>query len=150
MRIHNILLAAVMFVIVLPYAAGCTGARCADCGKTVRIDRLEGVHFDFDKYRVKPAGRKVLNEDIVLLRQDRSLDISIEGHCDIVGGDAYNQQLSEKRAGAVYQYFLKNGVQAGRMRTVGYGRTRPLMPNDTPANRSRNRRVEIHVIKARP
>jgi OOP family OmpA-OmpF porin len=150
MKIRNIVIAIVMFAIVLPFASSCTGARCAECGKTVRIDRLEGVHFDFDKYRIKPAGEKVLNEDVALMNRDPSLDISIEGHCDIVGGDAYNQRLSEKRADAVYQYFLKNGVSAQRMRTVGYGRTKPLVPNDTPANRARNRRVEIHVIKARP
>ena len=69
MRIHNTILAVVMFAIVLPYAAGCTGARCADCGKTIKIDRLEGVHFDFDRYVIKPAGMRILNEDVALLKE---------------------------------------------------------------------------------
>jgi OOP family OmpA-OmpF porin len=150
MKIRNLLIAIVMFAIVLPYAAGCTGVRCKDCGKTVKIDRLEGVHFDFDKYTIKPAGKAMLDEDVALLKKNKSLDISIEGHCDIVGSDSYNNKLSEKRAKAVYSYFLGQGIPTDRMRTVGYGRTKPLVPNDTPANRAKNRRVEIHVIKARP
>jgi len=150
MRIHNIIIAVVALAIALPLASGCTGARCKDCGKTIKIDRLEGVHFDFDRYVIKPAGRTVLDEDVALLKRDKSLDISIEGHCDIVGSDSYNQKLSQKRADAVYEYFLRNGVSSDRMRTVAYGRTRPLVPNDTPVNRAKNRRVEIHVIKARP
>ncbi|MBN1282652.1 MAG: OmpA family protein [Proteobacteria bacterium] len=130
-------------------AAGCA-ARCKDCGKTVKVTTLGSVHFDFDRAALKPEGKRVLDEDIKLAKQNRSLDLSIEGHCDIVGSDLYNQQLSERRARAVYDYLLKNGIDAGRMRTVGYGRTKPLLPNDSPANRAKNRRVEIHIIKARP
>lgn len=149
MRIHNIVIAFVLFALLAPFSVSCTGARCADCGKTIKIDRLEGVHFDFDKYVIKKAGKKILDEDVALLDQNKTLDISIEGHCDIVGSDAYNQRLSERRAATVYDYFLKKGVSAKRMRTIGYGRTKPLVPNDTPANRAKNRRVEIHIIKAR-
>ena len=135
-------------VIAIALLAGCA-ARCRDCGKTVRIDTLEGIHFDFNRAAIKSAGKKVLGEDIALLKQNKSLDVSIEGHCDIVGTDIYNQQLSERRARVVYNYFLKKGIPAGRMRTVGYGRTKPIVPNDSSANRARNRRVEIHMIKAR-
>jgi OOP family OmpA-OmpF porin len=149
MRIHNIVIVFVLFALLPPFASGCTGARCADCGKTVKIDRLEGVHFDFDKALIKPEGKKILDEDVALLGRDKTLDISVEGHCDIVGSDAYNQKLSERRAQVVYDYFLKKGVAADRMRTVGYGRAKPLVANDTPANRAKNRRVEIHIIKAR-
>lgn len=150
MRLKNAIIVIVMFALVLPLVSGCTGARCKDCGKTIKIDTLEGVHFDFDKYTIKPAGKTMLDEDVALLKRDKSLDISIEGHCDIVGGDAYNNTLSGKRAKAVYDYFLREGIPADRMRTISYGRSRPLVPNDSAANRARNRRVEIHVIKARP
>jgi len=149
MKYKNIIIAVVMFAIVLPFASSCTGARCKDCGKTIRIDTLEGVHFDFDKYTIKPAGRKILDEDVALLKSDRTLDISIEGHCDIIGSDAYNMKLSEKRADAVYNYFLKQGISADRMRTVGFGRSKPIASNDTAAGRAKNRRVEIRIIKAR-
>ncbi len=149
MRIHNIIMAFMLIAVLAPLGVSCTGARCEDCGKTIRIDRLDGVHFDFDKFVIKPAGRKILDEDIALLNKDSTLDISIQGHCDIVGSDAYNQKLSERRANAVYKYFVKKGIAANRMRSVGFGRKKPLVPNDTPANRAKNRRVEIHIIKAR-
>jgi len=149
MRIRHLSLALILSAIAALLIAGCV-ARCKDCGKTVKVDTLTGVHFDFNRAILKPEGRKMLDEDIVMLKKNKSLDISIEGHCDIVGSDSYNQQLSERRARVVYDYFLKNGIDANRMRTVGYGRTKPVVPNDSDANRAKNRRVEIHIIKARP
>lgn len=125
-------------------------ARCEDCGKVVKVTTLRGIHFDFDKYAIRPDGAPILNEDIELLKKDPSLDVSIEGHCDIIGSDAYNQKLSEKRAKAVYDYLLQNGIAADRMKTVGYGRKRPIVPNDSAENRAINRRVELQIIKARP
>jgi len=115
----------------------------------VRVTVLRGVHFDFNKSEIKPSGIPILNEDVKLLNKDPSLDITIGGHCDIVGSDAYNQKLSERRAQAVYNYFLRQGIWTDRMRTIGYGRSRPVVPNDTEANRAMNRRVEIKIIKAR-
>lgn len=149
MKIRHLSLALVLSTIAALMIAGCVG-RCKDCGKTVKVTTLDGVLFDFNRALIKPAGKKVLDGDVALIKQSKSLDISIEGHCDIVGSDSYNQQLSEKRARVVYDYFLKNGIEANRMRTVGFGRTKPIVPNDSAANRARNRRVEIHMIKARP
>lgn len=129
--------------------AGCQ-QMCRRCGHVVKVDVLEGIHFDFNKYMIKPEGRIILDKDVLLLKKDKTLDISIEGHCDIVGSDEYNQQLSERRAKTVYDYFASNGIDPSRMKTVGWGRTRPVVPNTTEANRARNRRVEIVIIKARP
>lgn len=149
MRKQTWFLAIALFALALPLVSGCSGARCENCGKTIKIDRLEGVHFDFDKFAIKPAGKTILDEDVALLKKDKTLDISIQGYCDIVGSDAYNKILSEKRARAVYDYFLSQGIAADRMRTVGYGRSNPIASNKTPAGRAKNRRVEIHIIKAR-
>jgi len=149
MKVRHPISLVALAVVAAALLSGCA-ARCRDCGKTVRIDTLEGIHFDFNRAVIKRAGKKILDEDVTLLKQDKSLDISIEGHCDIVGTDIYNQQLSERRARVVYNYFLKKGIPAGHMRTVGYGRTKPIIPNDSATNRAKNRRVEIHVIKARP
>lgn len=143
---YLVLGAAVAAVLVV---TGCS-QMCTRCGKTVKVTILEGVHFDFDKAIVKPEGKVVLDKDVELLTKDKTLDISVEGHCDIVGSDAYNQQLSERRAKAVYDYFLSKGIEAKRMKTVGFGRSRPLVPNDSEKNRAKNRRVEVHIIKARP
>jgi outer membrane protein OmpA-like peptidoglycan-associated protein len=149
MRRHHLWKAFILAGVSALVVSGCAG-RCVNCGKTVKVTTLGGVHFDFNRAVIKKAGRKALNEDIKLLKSNKSLDISIEGHCDIVGTDVYNQRLSERRATVVYDYFLKHGISASRMRTVGYGRSRPLVPNDSAANRAKNRRVEIHIIKARP
>ena len=122
-------------------------ARCKYCGDVVKTTTLRGVHFDFNKYKLKPEGLNVLSEDINLLKEDSELLISIEGHCDSVGGNAYNDKLSKRRAQTVFNYFLKNGIAADRMRTIGFGKRNPIVPNDTAANRSLNRRVEIKIIR---
>jgi outer membrane protein OmpA-like peptidoglycan-associated protein len=71
----------------------------------------------------------------------------IEGHTDDVGSDANNQTLSENRAYAVRQYFVDKGIDPSRLTFVGYGETRPRDTNATPEGRSRNRRVEIHLVQ---
>jgi OmpA-OmpF porin, OOP family len=71
--------------------------------------------------------------------------IEIEGHTDAEGIDERNQPLSERRAQAVVDYLIKAGVPAERMKAVGYGSSRPVAPNDTAANRARNRRIEFSV-----
>jgi OmpA-OmpF porin, OOP family len=139
---------AIVAIAALPAVVGCS-KRCENCGKTVKVDTLTGIHFDFNKAIIKPEGKKVLDVDIDLIKKDKTLDISIEGHCDIVGSDEYNQQLSERRAKVVYDYFAANGIPTERMRTVGFGRKKPIVPNDSEANRAKNRRVEIRIIKAR-
>jgi len=70
--------------------------------------------------------------------------LSVEGHTDNIGGDAYNQALSERRAAAVKQALVERYlISADRLTTVGYGSTRPKEPNDTLEGRARNRRVEL-------
>ena len=145
---HAALALAIALLAALPAAMGCSH-RCENCGQTVKIDTLGGVQFDFNKAIIKPEGKKILDADVTLIKNDKTLDISVEGHCDVVGSDEYNQKLSERRAQVVADYFASNGIAKDRMRTVGVGRKKPLVPNDSEANRAKNRRVEIHVIKAR-
>lgn len=144
--LYVVLLIAALSLI---FAFGCA-ARCANCGKVVKVTVLDGILFDFNKAVIKPEGKTILDKDIALLKKDDKLNISVEGHCDIVGSDEYNQILSEKRAKVVYDYFLSQGIDAKRMATVGFGRKKPVAPNDTEANRAKNRRVEVNIIKARP
>lgn len=147
--IRRALLPILMGSLALFFAAGCH-QMCARCGETVKVTVLEGVHFDFDKYVIKPEGKADLDKDIELLKRDKTLDISVEGHCDIKGSDEYNQKLSEKRAKAVYDYFANGSIDASRMKMVGWGRTKPLVPNTSESGRAKNRRVEVLIIKARP
>ena len=71
----------------------------------------------------------------------------VEGNTDSVGGEAYNQKLSERRAEAVKDVLVKSGIEGDRLSTVGYGETRPIAPNDTEEGRAKNRRVSIDVVK---
>lgn len=125
--------------------AGC--ARCADCPKVVKTIILEGVNFDFDKSNLKPNAKNILDDDVRMLKSNRRLKVSVEGHCDVRGTDAYNMNLSQRRADSVYNYLLKQGIDAKRMETVAYGRSRPLVPNTTEANMAKNRRVELKIIQ---
>lgn len=127
--------------------AGC--ARCTDCPKVVKTIILEGVNFDFDKSTLKPHAKNILTDDVRMLKTNPNLNVSIEGHCDIRGTDAYNMKLSHRRSDSVYNYLLKQGVAANRMNTVAYGRSRPLVPNTSEANMYKNRRVEIKIIQVR-
>lgn len=142
------ILSMTIFVCALPFVFGCVG-RCKDCGKIVKTTVLTGVHFDFDKAVIKPDGKPILNKDVELLKKEKVFNITIEGHCDVLGSDEYNQLLSERRAKSVYEYFLANNIPADRMNTVGLGRKKPVASNDNASNRAKNRRVEIHVMKAK-
>lgn len=109
------------------------------------------VEFDFDSARIREESFGLLNELAKALKSDslRGRKVVLAGHCDIVGTDEYNQKLSERRAASVKAYLAeKGGVDPGTVRTVGYGKSRPLVPNTNPANRQRNRRVEVSLDTA--
>ena len=108
---------------------------------------LRGVRFDFDSAGIKPASIPVLNRNAELLRQHPELHIVIEAHTDSMGPDNYNLRLSQRRAEAAYNYFTSQGISADRMKTIGYGETRPIADNSTAEGRAINRRVEIQIIQ---
>ena len=121
------------------------------CPVPVSID-LKGVNFDFDKSNLRPDAVAILNEAVEILKRNPELRTEVAGHTDSKGTDEYNQKLSERRAKAVYDYLVKNGVDAGRLvGPVGYGESRPIAPNtnpdgsDNPAGRAENRRTELNV-----
>ena len=80
------------------------------------------------------------------LTENPKIKVEISGHTDDQGADTYNQQLSQKRAKAVGDYLITKGVQASRLKEIGYGAKRPLKPNDSEANRQTNRRIEFRII----
>ncbi len=108
---------------------------------------LRGINFDFDKYNIKPEFKPVLDEAVRILMKNPDIRVTIEGHTDAMGSEAYNQKLSERRAAAVYDYFLSKGVPSSRMRSVGYGELRPIATNATEEGRALNRRAELKVEK---
>lgn len=106
--------------------------------------------FDFDSSVLKPAAENTLDEILAVI-EDGGLvgDIQIVGHTCNIGTEAYNQGLSERRARSVVDYLTSRGVDADRIDWRGEGETEPRFPNDSPENRSRNRRVEISFVTER-
>ncbi len=90
---------------------------------------LNGVLFDFNKSTLQPPSDPVLQKVADLLLKDPALKVEVQGHTDNVGGDAYNQTLSEARARAVMDWLIKHSVAAGRLTAKGYGKTRPVADN---------------------
>jgi outer membrane protein OmpA-like peptidoglycan-associated protein len=111
------------------------------------IATLAGVNFESNKATLKPVAREKLSKlSGILLGYQGDYKLGIEGHTDSVGSDSYNQKLSQARAGSVRDYLVEQGIPTQRIpSTLGFGRTRPAAPNDTPANREKNRRVEIVI-----
>ncbi len=102
------------------------------------------VLFAFDKSVVKPEYYSFLNDTKKIFDEYPTMRVQIDGHTDSIGTDAYNQKLSERRANAVKDYLInKVGIEASRLKSVGYGESRPAFPNDTAENRAKNRRVEF-------
>lgn len=99
------------------------------------------VLFDFDKSVLKPEGKAALDTIVSELKQFPKDTVMVEGHTCNIGTDVYNQGLSERRAKAVVDYLVSQGIEPGRISSVGYGETKPAVPNDTPANRALNRRA---------
>ena len=114
---------------------------------------LRGINFDFDKSNIKPQWAGVLDEAVRIMVDRPNMEVMIEGHTDSKGTEPYNQKLSQRRAQAVFNYFVGKGISQSRMQTVGYGETRPIASNttangsDNPEGRAMNRRVELKVMK---
>jgi OOP family OmpA-OmpF porin len=107
---------------------------------------LRGVNFDFDKAVIRADGKPVLDAAIQTLKEQPDVRVSVEGHTDSVGSDAYNQRLSERRAQAVADYLAAGGIARSRMSARGYGESKPVASNATDDGRAQNRRVELGVI----
>ena len=107
------------------------------------------VLFDFDKSVVKPEGKSKL-DDLANKVKGINLEVVIAiGHADSIGGDAYNQKLSVRRAESVKAYLVSKGIEPNRIYTEGKGEKQPVADNKTREGRSKNRRVEIEVIGTR-
>ena len=115
------------------------------CPVPLTID-LKGVNFDFDQSTLRPDAVAILDEAVSILAKYPELKVAVAGHTDSVGGEAYNQGLSERRARAVYDYLTGHGIDAGRLvGPEGFGESKPIDSNDTKEGRARNRRTELNV-----
>jgi outer membrane protein OmpA-like peptidoglycan-associated protein len=112
------------------------------------IVNLSDVLFDTGKYTLKPATQVSLAKVATILQLYPGLKVQVEGYTDSVGGDAYNQKLSENRANAVADFLTQNGVPPANVTAHGYGKADPVADNSTAAGRQQNRRVNLVVSGA--
>jgi len=103
------------------------------------------VLFDFNSSALRPASRTSLREMANVFEKYPNTTIEVAGHTDSIGSAAYNQRLSERRAGSVANYLEGIGVNGSRIDAVGYGKSQPRATNSTANGRQLNRRVEIHI-----
>jgi len=109
------------------------------------IVNMSDVLFDTGSYTLRPAAREKLAKISGIVLAHPGLTLQIEGHTDSVGGDEFNQRLSEQRAGSVLDFLAQQGVSASSMTSRGFGKTQPVASNDTTEGRQKNRRVELVV-----
>jgi outer membrane protein OmpA-like peptidoglycan-associated protein len=107
---------------------------------------FEDVHFDFDRFNLRPDALKILDQAVQTLTANPDLNVTIEGHCDSIGTVEYNLALGERRSNSVFDYLVSRGIGANRLRTVSYGEERPIADNGTAAGRAMNRRAHLMVI----
>jgi len=105
--------------------------------------RLHGILFDSDAATIRAESRAVLDEMATLLAAEPTWKLLIEGHTDAQGEESHNQRLSEARAAAVREELVGRGVDGARLRTLGFGESRPVGDNTTEVGRAQNRRVEL-------
>lgn len=105
----------------------------------------EPLEFLPGRYRLSPAGEKAVQDLAVIIKDCQAAKLIIEGHTDDVGNPIANQRLSGFRANSVMELFVKHGVSKKRLRAVGYGADKPLVPNDSDENKATNRRIELKL-----
>lgn len=131
--------------------------KCPNTPRGLRVDAtgcvveaqtivLQNVNFEFNKDTITADTRTVLAEIAVGLKSQPDMKVELSGHTDSVGSDAYNKNLSQRRANSVKNFLVSQGVPASRLTAIGYGEAKPVADNTTDEGRAQNRRVEFRVI----
>ena len=114
---------------------------------TVRglVVNMSDVLFDTGKYSLRPVAREKLAKLEGIVSGHPGLKLAVEGYTDSVGGDDYNQKLSEQRSNGVRDYLTQQGMPAASITSQGFGKTQPVASNETAEGRQKNRRVELVI-----
>ncbi len=107
---------------------------------------LKRIHFDFDKADIRSEDMPVLSDNAAHIKQNSGLAVRIEGHCDERGTGEYNLALGDHRARAARDYLVSLGLPAQRLRTISYGKEKPLDAGHSEAAWAANRRAEFSFI----
>lgn len=108
---------------------------------------IEEIYFETNQAYLKKESLDVLSSLVTILHQNPSLKVEIRGHTDNTGTDSYNQKLSQRRADAVLDYLIKQGILPQRLKALGFGKNKPVVSNDTPEGRAKNRRTEFYFTR---
>ena len=127
-----------------PSAAAVRGPNPAEFRPTAA---LTDIHFDFDKYAIRPEDAKILDQNAAWMKANPNDLILIEGHADERGTNEYNLALGDRRARATKDSLIAQGVQASRLTTISYGEERPLCVEHNEACWAKNRRAHF-LVKA--
>jgi outer membrane protein OmpA-like peptidoglycan-associated protein len=114
-------------------------------GLVMNLDS-NAIQFEFNKAVLLSMNRELLSRIAGILLTSKGYSIKVHGHTDDVGSDAYNQDLSERRAQAVRDYLVEAGISAEIITTRGYGKSKPLVAAKTADARAKNRRVEVEIV----
>jgi OOP family OmpA-OmpF porin len=106
---------------------------------------LQGVNFATNSADLNQDAMNKLEQAEQMLKENRNLNVRVEGHTDNTGDDSYNQDLSQRRAEAVVEYLVNNGISRNRMTARGYGESNPVADNSTREGRASNRRVDFAI-----
>ncbi|HEV8693471.1 MAG TPA: OmpA family protein [Lysobacter sp.] len=123
-----------------------TGVGVVRQGDNITLSMPGNVTFAFNDATLQPQFYPVLNDVARTLTEYNQTVVEVAGHTDSVGSDAYNQELSVRRANSVAAYLSGHGVMQQRLITVGAGESRPIATNETEEGRAQNRRVEITLV----
>jgi outer membrane protein OmpA-like peptidoglycan-associated protein len=104
---------------------------------------LRGVHFDFNKSKIRAGDAAILDEAVEILKAHPDVNIYVDGYCDAIGSEEYNLKLSQRRSDAVAKYLEDKGIPTSRLIPRGFGKTNFVASNDTDEGRAQNRRVEL-------
>lgn len=110
-------------------------------------DVFDNLNFEFGKADIKKDSYPYLDKLADTLNKAKNWTLEIQGHTDDKGGDDFNMKLSQNRADAVKNYLITKGVLLDTITAKGFGESKPLVPNDSDANREKNRRVEFKITK---
>jgi outer membrane protein OmpA-like peptidoglycan-associated protein len=108
---------------------------------------LKNIYFESDKAELLPRSYEEMDKLAQILRENSTMYIEVIGHTDNIGDANYNLSLSKRRAGQVMDYLIRNGIEAKRLQSNGFGSGQPIAPNDVEETRKMNRRVEFRILK---
>jgi OOP family OmpA-OmpF porin len=106
---------------------------------------VRGINFEFGKATLTADSRPIMEDAYKALTANPDMNVEISGHTDFVGSEAFNQNLSLRRAQTVKNWLVNRGISSNRMKTVGRGENEPVADNGTDDGRSENRRIEFFV-----